>query len=801
MKSYFILALRRLRKQKLFTVLNILGLAIGMTASVLIFNYVRYEKSYDNFHSGADDIYRLTYHRASESGESVHFASCAPPAGLRIRELFPQVDYLARFLRYKTTLSHENIMHFEERLFFAESHFLKLFDFNLVEGASPRALDERGSMFISRSASNKYFGDENPIGQSLKMDQEMIFNIVGIFEDVPGNSHIKFDFLVSWPDLKTIYGPEFEEAWGHTGVFTYLTFKKGADISSFERQLEKLIEEENGEMLKYYKLTMDLPLQKLNNIHLDSHLMQEHEQNGDRNRVVFLLIVAFFIITVAWVNYIVLSTAQSSERNAEIGLRKINGANRKQIIIQLLTETIVLNFIALITAVLLLLTVHPLFNSITGIQSGKHILLGTPVLPWLLLLFGVGTILSGLYPALLLSGSKPIMALKGKQSSSRLNGLVRRVLVITQNFISLTLLTCTLVVFLQHSHLSNSDTGLVTRDVMAIRAPRVRTEAYASTLNTYFETLKKWHPITMMSSVTEVPGRQLYWDAGGIFRVGSDQSKNYLIIGTDYNYLDLFEIDIAAGRNFSREFSTDSSALILNKKAVSWMGFDSIAAAIGSEVDYWGEIYHIIGVVEDFHQQSVKFEPEPTIIRFLPEGIRSRGNIVIRSSEPLQQAHIEKIEELFFEYFPGNPFEYYYVDEYYAQQFEKDEVLNRVFWIFSMITVIINILGVIGLSAYMVSQQKKNISIKKVLGDSSLGIVRSFTIKFFTLIILSTLLSIPTSWFLAHQWLQGFASQVDLNALHFLIPLLVTLVYALSTVILTVYKESNTNPVQNIRYE
>lgn len=801
MKSYFIFALRRLRKQRLFTVLNILGLAIGMTASVLIFHYVRFEKSYDSFHSRVDDIYRLTYHRASESGEAVHFASCAPPAGLRIRELFPQVDQVARFLRYKTSLSHENIMYFEERLFFAESHFLELFDFNVVEGASPNALDEPGSMFISRSSAKKYFGNENPIGQSLKMDQEMIFNIVGIFEDVPENSHLKFDFLVSFPDLKTIYGPEFDEAWGHTGVFTYLTFKEGADIGGFEKQLEELIEEENGEMLKYYQLTMDFPLQKLNEIHLDSHLMQEHEQNGDRSRLVFLLIVAFFIITIAWVNYIVLSTAQSSERSAEIGLRKINGAGRKQIILQLLLETTVLNFIALITAVFLLVIVHPLFSSITGIQSESNILRDTPVLPWFLALFGAGIILAGLYPALLLSRSKPMLALKGKQSSSRLQGLVRRILVVTQNFISLTLLTCTLVVFVQHSHLSRSDTGIVTKNVIAIKAPRVRTDAYASTLNTYFETLSKWSPITMVSSVTEVPGRQLYWDAGGIFRQGSDQSKNYLIIGTDYDYLDLFDIDITAGRNFSREFSTDSSALILNQKAVSWMGFDSIGAAIGSEVDYWGEIYHIIGVVEDFHQQSVKFEPEPTIIRFLPEGIRSRGNIVIRSAEQLPQELIDKIEELFFEYFPGNPFDYYYVDEYYAQQFEKDELLNRVFWIFSIITVIINILGVIGLSAYMVNQEKKNISIKKVLGDSSLGIVRSFTMKFTILIMISALLSIPVTWFLIRKWLQSFASQIELNALLFILPLLATILYALGTVILTVYKESNANPAKNIRYE
>jgi putative ABC transport system permease protein len=801
MITYLSLAIRRLRSQKLFSVLNIFGLAIGMAASVIILLFVRFEHSYDKFHSQYDEIYRLTYHRASETGESVHFASCAPPAGLRVREQFPQVDQLARFLRYKTTLSYGDIIFFEEKLFFAESQFLEIFDFNIIKGASSKALDEQGSMFITQASASKYFGEEDPIGRSLELDKEMIFTIVGVIEDVPDNSHLKFDFLLSWPDVKNIYGPEFEEAWGHTGVFTYLTFKKEANIESFRAQLSDLIEEENGEMLKYYKLTMDLPLQTMKEIHLDSHYMQEHEQNGDRSRVNFLLIVAFFIIFIAWMNYVVLSTAQSSDRASEIGLRKINGAHRKNIIQQLLSETAILNTIAFFVSLFILILGQTLLGSIIGISNSESIIVNTPALLWLALLFMGGIFLAGLYPSLIISISKPAIALKGKQSSTRLNGMVRKVLVIGQNFISLTLLTCTLLVFLQHAHLKNSDTGVFTENVIAIKAPRVRSTSYNSIQHTFFESLRNMNPITKVASVSEVPGRQLYWDAGGIFRVGSDQSKNYQIIGTDYEYLDLFEIEITAGRNFSKEFSTDSSALILNEKAIYWMGFDSISAAIGSEVNYWGDIYHIIGIVADFHQQSVKYETEPTIIRFLPEGNRYRGNFVIRSSTPLSSDFLKQIEEMFLSFFPGNPFEYYYVDDYYDQQFENDQVLNRIFWIFSIITVMINILGVIGLTAYMVSMEKKNISIRKVLGNSSLGIIKLFSMKFLFLIIISSLLSIPLSWFLIQKWLITFASQIHPGVILFLIPLLGTLIYTMTTVILLVYKESVAEPVKNLRYE
>lgn len=799
MKGYFIIALRRLTKQKLFSFITIIGLATGITASLLMLHYVHFERSYDKFHKRYDDIYRLRLERTSETGESVRFASCCPPVGLRIRELYPEVERVARILRFKGTVSRENITYYEERIYFAEPQFLEMFNFNILSGSSLDALGEQGNVFLTQSSASKYFGKSDPMGQTLELDGKMLFRVAGIIEDPPVNSHIKFDFLLSWPDVEIMYGPAFEQSWGQTGVFTYLTFYSGTDIPAFRAKLSELVIDEFGEALEYYKLTMDLPLQPLKDIHLDSGFMQEYEVNGDKNRVTALFIVAIFLIIVAWVNYIVLSTAQSGTRMPETGMRKIAGARRIQLIGQLIIEMFILNSAAIILSLAIILIAAPYFSLLTGLPL-KGILSDQYLLIWLAAIYLAGIFIAGLYPALHLSSTDPSKVLKGKQSVSRSNIIVRKSLVVIQNFISLVILSSTLIVYLQDAYLKRSDNGLNMNNVLVIKAPRIRAGSYNSTLIAFNEQLGKLNYISEVASATEVPGRQLYWDAGGIFRVGSDQSKNYQIIGADYNYTDLFEIEFVAGRNFSREFSTDSTALILNEKAVSWMGFDNPAAAIGEQVNYWGEIFHVIGVVRDFHQQSPKFELEPTLIRFLPEGRGLMGNIVLKLSGS-KAIPIDQLEEIYMEYFPGNSFDYFYAEDYYNQQLIQEQILGRVFTIFSIITVLITVLGVIGLAAFMIDQQKRDISIRKVLGDTPQGIIALFSGTFLTLIMISSLFAIPVSWLILSRWLETFADHLEINLAMFLVPLLFTLLYTGITVALIVYRESVANPVKNLRYE
>jgi putative ABC transport system permease protein len=793
-------SLRRLIRQRLFTLINIAGLVTGITTAIFMLYYVRFEKNYDRFNRRYDDIYRVRLERVSETGETVNFSSTAPPVGLRIRSQFPEAEVVARALRYKGTFSFDDIAFYEEKIFFAEPELLQIFDFDVLSGSPSEDLKEQGKLFITRSMASKYFGSSDPLGRVLKLDGTWNFTIAGIMEDAPDDSHLRFDFLASWPDVKIIYGPDFEEAWGHTGVFTYVIFSPGTRIQSTEVKLARLVDDEFGEALRYYKLTMTLPLQPLSEIHLGPGYMQEPETNGDPNLVTAMLAIAIFIIIIAWVNYTVLSTAEITSRMAETGIRKILGAERRVIISELLTGTMILNIIAVILSVALIILLTPLISNLTGITY-RGILGDSFIDGCLLVIFTGGIVIAGFYPAVLISSVKTSSALKGKQSASAINQLVRKVLVVVQNGISLMIISSTVVVWMQYSHLRKADTGVNLDNIITVKAPRIRGENYGSSLNAFISELRKENDITTTAMATEVPGRQLYWDAGGIFRYGSDQSKNYQIIGVDYNYSDLYEIKFLAGRNFSTEFQSDSMALILNRRATSWMGFESPEQAIDQKVDYWGEIFHIIGVVEDFRQRSVRYEPEPTLIRFLPEGRNLMGNIVIKHQSDNRQDLINRVKELYMRLFPGNSFEYFFADEYYSEQFAGEKSLVILFTVFSLISIMITILGVIGLTTYIQDQEKQVISIRKVLGGTAPGIVWLFTGKALLLVIISSLAAIPSSWILISKWLVTFADHVSLNPFVFLTPVLFILLLTALTVIIIVYRESIANPVKNLRYE
>jgi putative ABC transport system permease protein len=378
---------------------------------------------------------------------------------------------------------------------------------------------------------------------------------------------------------------------------------------------------------------------------------------------------------------------------------------------------------------------------------------------------------------------------------------VRKILVIVQNSIALVIISSTVAVWMQYSHLRKADTGISLDNIITVKAPRVRAENYGSSLNSFVTELRKENDITETAMATEVPGRQLYWDAGGIFRYGSDQSKNYQIIGVDYNYTGVYEIKFLAGRNFSTEFPSDSMALILNRKAASWMGFDSPEQAIDQKVDYWGEIFHIIGVVEDFRQRSARYEPEPTLLRFLPEGRNLMGNIVIRYRSGDRQELMARVEELYRRFFPINSFECFFADDYYFEQFAGERSMVTLFAVFSLISILITILGVIGLTTYIQDQQKQAISIRKVLGGNASDIIWLYARTALLLVVISSMVAIPSAWILVSKWLTTFADHARLGVLVFLVPLALFVLLTALTVILIVYRESVANPVKNLRYE
>ncbi|RPJ55376.1 MAG: FtsX-like permease family protein [Dehalococcoidia bacterium] len=365
---------------------------------------------------------------------------------------------------------------------------------------------------------------------------------------------------------------------------------------------------------------------------------------------------------------------------------------------------------------------------------------------------------------------------------------------------AISLITCTMLVFRQVRFLRSQDKGINISEVLAVRAPRVRDASFGNKLLTYKQELLKNQVITKFGLGTEVPGRQILWDAGGIYRVGSDQSKNYQIIGIDYDYLDLLEAKIVAGRNFDPSFS-DSSSLILNVKATKWMEFKSPEEAVNQKIDYWGNIYTVAGVVEDYHQQSPKAETEPHIFRFMPHGRDVRGFFMMKFLPGNEEKVLELAGKYYSDFFPDNPFDYFYLEDYYEQQYRDERLLGSVFGIFALLSVIITCMGIFGLTSFLMLQKTKEISIRRVLGSEVFSIIRLFSQDFIRIIIVAFAIAVPICYFWLTRWLNTFEVKMDISVWNFILPLVLTLLFTLLTIGFIVYKAASVNPAENLRSE
>ena len=802
MKSYYLkIAIRNILRNKLYSLINMTGLAVGITAFLLISLFVRYERSFDTFYKNSDRIYRLRYERSSAEGESVKFASCCPPAALRIRELYPEVEKIARIFRYRATVIFGERKFYEERMYFAEPQIFDVFDFELISGDRSKGISSANCAFISESYSRKYFGDDDPMGQTITVDKEMSFVVTGIFRDIRGNSHLKFDILLSWPNLLTHYGADIEYSWGDTGFFTYFILKPSVSSGTFEEKLKSLVERDFGEVLKEYKLTCDLKVQPLTSIHLNSGYMQEMEVNGNGDTVTILSIVAVFILIIAWVNYINITTARSLTRATEVGLSKIAGATRRELIIQFFIETILINLAAFIVSFVLLAAMLPHFRNLTGISSDYILWLQGWFWMTFVFLFILSIFFSGMYPVFVLTSFKSSEVLKGKYVHSRSGILIRKALVVFQLLMAICLIICTLSVFKQVRFLESLDKGISITNILAVRAPRVRDASFRGKMLTFKDELVKNQIINKFSVGTEVPGRQILWDAGGIFRVGSGQSKNYQIVGIDYDYLDLLEAKIISGRNFDSSFSSDSSSLILNEKAVKWMEFGSSEEAINQKVNYWDKIYTIIGVVKDYRQQSPKEAFEPHLFRFMPYGRDVRGFFMMKILPGSETDVLKLVEKKYTEFFPDNPFDYFFLDDYYAQQYKNEKLLGTVFGGFALLAIIVTCLGIFGLTSFLMLQKTREISIRRVTGSSVSGIIMLFSKDFVRLTSAAFLFAIPICYLWLSEWLNTFEVKMDVSVWNFIAPFAFTLIITLLTIGFIVRKTASESPAENLRNE
>lgn len=803
--NHFKTAIRVLRKNALFSFIDVLGLAVGMAACLLILFYVNYERSFDRFHTDFERIYRLRYDRTSDEGQIVQFASCCPPAAGAIRGIFPELEGIGRIFRYRAVVSlkDQDTRFTEERMYFAEPEFLNLFDFKFLEGDPINGIRSANAAFFSVSTAKKYFGTVDPMGKTFTIDGKTDYTVVGVFKDVVSNSHLKFDILLSYQNLSSLYGPDVLQSWGHTGFYTYLKLKSGVDQNEFEKKLAQVVTTHAGELMSFYKVLIELKLQPLSDIHLNSRFMQEYEINGNRDSVNILLITAFFILLMAWINYINLSTSRSLTRARGVGLRKILGASRSQLVAQFFFETILIFVLAVQLACVLINIFLPLFMRITGMPPEISIW----NMPWfwmtLTCLFLAGILFSGYYPVVAMSAYKPQVALRDNLGQKPKGLHLRRLLAVFQFMVALALITATLSVYKQIEYMKNQDLGFDMDRIMVVDTPRIRDESFRKAIGLFKEELLKLSNITKLCVVTEVPGRQIYWDAGGIRQAGEDtgKGKNYQIVGVDYDFLDVFNLNLLFGRNFSKEFPADESALILNESAVKWMGFTGSEEAVGKSVDYWGEMFTVIGVLEDYHQQSLKQHFEPHIYRLLPYGRGERGRFAIKTSSLSDRKFIQLVEQYYEKFFPGNPFDYFFLEDYYNIQYKADELLGKVIGIFSFLAVFVTCLGIFAMSSFLAFRRTKEFGIRKVLGASSGNLVVLTVKEFLILIGVSFLFTTPLVFLGILQWLRTYAFRMSWNMWLFLLPLCLVSLVTVVTMGFNILKAARISPVESIKHE
>jgi len=806
-RSYLKIAFRNLLKNKVFSLINILGLAIGMTACLLILQYVRFELSYDRFTPDAEQLHRVVTVNYN-NGEAVYSdAMSFNGVGPLLKEQFTEVEEFARAFRVfggLTVQRDENIFAEPEALL-ADPSFLAFFDYHLKNGNPEGALSQPFSMVLTESVAKAYFGEEDPLGLSVRVPEgefEGDYQVTGILPDTPANTHLKFNLLISY---STFWSVGAEINWNSFNDYTFVKVHEGTDLADLQEKVLPLSKEHLSE-----NTTLAFVLQPVVDIHLHSNMAYEAEPNGSATSVYFLTIIAVFIIFIAWVNYINLSTARAVDRAKEVGIRKSAGAKKAHLVRQFLFESMIVNFIAALLTITVVQLLWSPFNSLTGIQLPAP---WTTPFFWLVifLLFVVGSLFSGVYPAFVLSSFQPIAVLKGKFRNTSGGIVLRKSLVVFQFAASVFLVAGTVIVYRQIDHMMRYDLGMNLEQVLVLDAPPI---ALQDSLNrTPFETFS--NVVSEIPTVEEVSAT-VSIPAGGISNIGSisggvwwdqqitEERLTYYYAPIDESFLDVYQINLLAGRNFSRDIASDTAnTLLINDAARRLLGFSSPEEAVGEYLKIStnddNPKRQVIGVVDNFNRLSLKREIEPTLYSLAEVGHGVYYSIRL-STKSLSES-IARVEQAWNTVYPTTPFQYFFADEQFNNQYQSDFQFGQVFGVFALLAVFIACLGLYGLSAFITFQRTKEIGIRKVLGAKVSHIVVLLSSDFLKLLLISAVVSLPLVWWVMNRWLSTYAYHTAIPWWVFILSATLVVVIVLLTVSYQTIKAAIVNPATSLRYE
>ena len=797
LNNYLKVAVRNILRHKIYTTINITGLSVGMACTILILLWVQYELSYDRYHENADQIYRLGLKlQTSKIKESI--ASNGVPAGPIFEKRFPEVLKACRFRKEESiaVVQYKERKFFEEHIFYADNSVFDIFSFTMISGDPKSALETAYSVVITENMAKKYFGKEDPIGKIITINNEYNVTVTGVIKNIPANSHFTFNMLLS---IETS-DPWFEKAMGHWLLnihnYTYLLLPKKFDIKELEKKFPALIEEYLGDALKAIGGSVELFLQPLTSIHLHSNLKWEIGANGDIVYVYVFSTIAVLILVIACITFMNLSTARSANRAQEVGVRKSLGAHHGNLINQFFVESILLSFVSVIIALCLVELSLPSFQSLSdGYLDTQYMSTSLIILGCIGLMIIVGLI-AGSYPAFFLSAFQPIPVLTGRLKAGTAGSLLRNILVLFQFIISISLIIALAIIFAQLKYMKDKKLGFTKEHVVIIR---LTDNAMRRSIEKIKERLKSYHGILNVAASNYLPGQGFWMKI--IVPQGSylDQTESIGRIRIDSDFISTMDIKLVAGRNFSKRFSTGQSDLIIvNETATKQWGWDDPIGKTIQVLDDRPITKTIIGVVRDFHTESLHKKIAPVFFEFAPSSSRYLSIQIRPDNIPNTMRYLEKTLN---QIDPMLPFDYAFLDETFNRNYKAEEKLTEIFIYFALLAIFIACLGLFGLASFTTEQRTKEIGIRKALGASVSEIIFMLSKEFTKWVLLANIIAWPFAYFAMNRWLQNFAYRIRIGIDTFIIAAILAAGIALLTVIYQVLKAARANPVEALRYE
>ncbi len=797
--NYLRFSFRSMRRHSVFTFVNITGLAVGIAVCLLMFNFVSFEKSYDTFFPLSKDIVRVSYSRLIDKELQYSKAQIFPAVGETLKSEIPAVENYTRLFPITTHVEavmmigedRERKTFMESSVYAVDSTFLTIFPLEFIQGDALTALNGEKKLILSESSAQKYFGDSDAINKIIHWEGMGDWLVTGVYKDLPANSHMKFDFLASWMN---VYGDR--SAWNWDGFYTYLKLQPNANLAEVESTMQKILTAKMESNENANRTTTSFFLQPLEDIHLHSNLTSEMQVNGNEQTIEVLQLVAVFILVLALINYLNLSVARAIRRAKEIGVRKIVGSSRHQLQLLFFTESFLINLISLAIALTLTIVLLPVFNSLTGKQMEMTVLLNPIFISIVLAFLVIFSIVVGFYPTRNLASINPIQAMKGGKLSNLNGQFTRRALLSVQFLTTILLISATLIIQRQVSFMQSQELGFDVHQNVVIKTiggPGAEMDSTFTNKINLFKSRVKDEAYAVNATITSsIPGRENEWL--GRLRKSEDNPELISTARTrvDTDFIETYGLKIIAGRNFSEE---NPKQIILNETAVAMLGYKNAQEAIGNLLMGSSEI---IGVVNDFHERSLQ---EPILASMYTPGQGYMKFITVKINSNDAGGAVESLHQQWSIIFPDKPFDYFFLDEFFNRQYQREQQLQKVFGYLSAIGLSIACLGLFGFTYFMTYQRTKEIGIRKTLGATMLNIIRLLSTEFAILLMLAGLIAFPISYYVSNFWLANYPIRIWLGSVDFISPVLLVAFFAFASILFLLIRSAKTNATEALKHE